>query len=75
MAINFNGDMLCTSSCKGTIIRVFNLPKGDKVITYKRVISSAYIFSMNFSLDSDKLLVTSDTGTLHIFDLRQDREE
>jgi len=75
MAINYNGDMLCTSSCKGTIIRVFNLPKGDKLITYKRGISSAYIFSMNFSLDSDKLLVTSDTGTLHIFDLKKDKEE
>lgn len=75
MAINYNGDMLCTSSCKGTIIRVFNLPKGDKLITYKRGLASAYIFSINFSLDSDKLIVSSDTGTLHVFDLKKDKEE
>jgi WD40 repeat protein len=75
MAINYNGDMLCSSSCKGTIIRVFNLPKGDRVVTVKRGLSSAYIFCMNFSLNSEKLLVTSDRGTMHIFDLKSDKEE
>jgi autophagy-related protein 18 len=75
ISINFNGDMLCSSSCKGTIIRVFNLPKGDKIITYKRGMSSAYIFCINFSLNSEKILITSDTGTLHIFDLKEDKEE
>ena len=30
---------------------------------------------MNFSLNSEKLLVTSDRGTMHIFDLKSDKEE
>ena len=75
MAINANGDMLSTSSCKGTIIRVFSLPKGEKVVTYKRGISSAYIFCLNFSFNNEKLITTSDTGTMHVFDMKQDSEE
>ncbi len=74
MALNYKGDKLATCSCKGTIIRVFSLPKGDKIITYKRGISSAYIFSLNFSFDDDKLITTSDTGTMHVFELKNDDE-
>jgi autophagy-related protein 18 len=74
MAINYKGDMLATCSCKGTIIRVFSVPKGEKIITYKRGMTSAYIFSLNFSLENDKLISTSDTGTLHVFDLKSEKE-
>jgi autophagy-related protein 18 len=75
ISINYKGDLLATCSCKGTIIRVFNLPKGEKVITFKRGISSAYIFCLNFSFDNEKLVSTSDTGTLHIYDLKQESFE
>jgi WD40 repeat protein len=75
MALNFKGDMLATCSCKGTIIRVFSLPKGEKIITFKRGISSAYIFCLNFSFENDKLITTSDTGTMHVFDLKNEGEE
>jgi autophagy-related protein 18 len=75
ISINYKGDLLATCSCKGTIIRVFNLPKGEKVITFKRGISSAYIFCLNFSYENEKLVSTSDTGTLHIYDLKQETFE
>jgi WD40 repeat protein len=75
MTLNYKGDMLATCSCKGTIIRIFSLPKGDKIITYKRGIISAYIFSLNFSFENDKLISTSDTGTLHVYDLKTEKEE
>lgn len=75
MALNYKGDMLATCSCKGTIIRIFSLPKGEKIVTYKRGISSAYIFSLNFSFESDKLITTSDTGTMHVFDIKAETEE
>ncbi len=75
MCLNSVGDRLATCSCKGTIIRVFSLPKGDKILTYKRGISSAFIFCLNFSLNNEKLISSSDTGTLHIFDLKQEEEE
>ncbi len=75
MTLNYKGDMLATCSCKGTIIRVFSLPKGEKIVTYKRGISSAYIFCLNFSFENDKLITTSDTGTMHVFDLKPEGEE
>lgn len=75
MTLNYKGDLMATCSCKGTIIRVFSLPKGDKIITYKRGMQSAYIFCLNFSFDDEKLISTSDTGTMHIYDLKQDSEE
>ena len=59
---------------KGTIIRIFSLPKGEKLCTFKRGISSAFIFCLNFSGDSEKLISTSDTGMLHIFDIKEELE-
>ena len=75
MCLNFEGDKLATCSCKGTIIRIFSLPKGEKILTFKRGISSAFIFCLNFSLDSEKLISSSHTGILHIFDLKKENEE
>ena len=74
MNINYNGDMLLTSSCKGTTINVFSLPNGDKITSYKRGINSAYIFWLGFSLSQEKIIISSDTGTINIFDLSKDRE-
>lgn len=72
MCLNNEGDRLATCSCKGTIIRIFSLPKGDKMCTFKRGITSAFIFCLNFSGNSEKLISTSDTGMLHIFDIKEE---
>jgi len=74
LTVNSKGDMLVTSSSKGTIFRIFALPNGDKLFTFKRGISAAKILSINFSQDSRYIISTSDTGTLHVFDLMQDKE-
>jgi len=55
-------------------MRIFNLPKGEKLFTFKRGITSAYIFCLNFSMDNTNLICTSDTGTMHIFDLSEEEE-
>ena len=72
MCLNYEGDRLATCSCKGTIIRIFSLPKGEKLCTFKRGISSAFIFCLNFSRNSEKLISTSDTGMLHVFDIKEE---
>ena len=74
MCLNNDADRLATCSCKGTIIRIFSLPKGEKICTFKRGISSAFIFCLNFSANSEKLISTSDTGMLHIFDIKEELE-
>ena len=70
MNINSNGDLLVTSSVKGTTIRVFSLPKGDKLYTFRRGIANAKIFSVNFDIETNsKIVLLSNTWTIHIFDL------
>ena len=59
--------MLATSSGKGTLFRVFKLPEGVQLYTFKRGISHAIIYSLTFGVD--KLLCSSDSGTLHVFSL------
>lgn len=49
ICLNSDLDRLTTCSCKGTIIHIFSLPKGQKLCTFKRGISSAFIFFLNFS--------------------------
>jgi autophagy-related protein 18 len=75
LSINSRGDLLATCSNKGTIIRIFSLPKGDKLFTYKRGMTNAMIYSLNFSSDSEKVIMTSDTGTLHVFELKEEEFE
>ena len=74
MCLNNEGDRLATCSCKGTIIRIFNLPKGEKICTFKNGINSAFIFCLNFSANSEKLISTSDVGMLRIFDIKEELE-
>lgn len=74
LCINSEGDKLATCSCKGTIIRIFSLPDGMKLLTFKRGISTAFIFYMNFSMNSDKLISSSESGILHVFDVKQEME-
>lgn len=75
LTINNKGDMVVSSSSKGTILRIFSLPKGEKLFTFKRGISAAKIFSINFSQDNRHIISTSDTGTLHLFDMKLDNDE
>lgn len=70
LALNSRCDMVASCSAKGTIIRVFSVPKGEKLFTYKRGIANALIYCINFSNDSEKLITSSDTGTVHVFDLK-----
>ena len=71
LSLNKKGDRLATCSCKGTIIRIFSLPDGNKICTFKRGINSAFIFCLNFSDDNDKLISSSDNGMIHIFDIEE----
>jgi autophagy-related protein 18 len=72
MSINLNGTLLATCSLKGTIIRVFAIPSGDKVATFKRGINPAKIFSINFSFDNQNVISSGDTGTIHIFEIQNE---
>ncbi|KAF2861838.1 WD repeat domain phosphoinositide-interacting protein [Piedraia hortae CBS 480.64] len=69
LAMNGEGTLLATASEKGTVIRIFSIPKGQKVCQFRRGSMPARIFSMSFNVASTLLCVSSATETVHVFKL------
>jgi autophagy-related protein 18 len=70
LALSQDGALLATASDKGTVIRVFSLPDGNKLHTLRRGTYAAAIHSLAFSLDGSLLAVASDHATVHIYRLQ-----
>ena len=69
-AMNFDSaaTMIATASEKGTVVRVFSVPDGQKLCEFRRgSMRCASIGTLAFSPDSSLLLVSSNTETIHIF--------
>jgi len=64
---NKDGKLLATASERGTIIRVWNSQTGVKLCEFRRGSQCAKIRSIAFS--NNLLLVSSNTETLHIYNL------
>ncbi|KAI1320075.1 WD40 repeat-like protein [Xylariaceae sp. FL0255] len=71
IALNNDGTLLATASETGTIIRVFSVPKGEKLFQFRRGTYPSTIYSMSFNLASSLLCVSSTSDTVHIFRLQQ----
>jgi len=56
------------------MVRVFSLPKGEKLYTFKRGIQVVQIYSLTFSMSSTYITVSSNSGTIHIFKLSGNSE-
>lgn len=69
VAMNSDGTRIATASEKGTIIRVFSVPDGEKLYQFRRGSIPARIFSMSFNATSTLLCVSSATETIHCFKL------
>ncbi|KAI5481845.1 WD repeat domain phosphoinositide-interacting protein [Pseudohyphozyma bogoriensis] len=69
VSLNPAGTLLATASDKGTVIRVFSVPNGDKIHEFRRGSYPAKIYSIAFNAVSSLLCVSSDTETVHIFKL------
>lgn len=69
-AISFNpsGSRLATASERGTVIRVFSVSDGARLIEFRRGVKRcAHVYSLSFSQDSEYLALSSNTETIHIF--------
>jgi autophagy-related protein 18 len=69
LAFNTQGTMLATASEKGTVIRVFSVPEGHKLYTFRRGSYFAEVHSLSFNISGSLLCVSSENGTVHIFKL------
>ncbi|CAG8433297.1 13045_t:CDS:2 [Ambispora gerdemannii] len=69
VAISFDGLKLATASDKGTVIRVFSLPNGQKLYQFRRGSYPTRIHCVSFNTVGSLLCVSSDNDTVHIFKL------
>lgn len=69
LAIDSSGSRIATASEKGTLIRVFQVKTGRLICELRRGADKAEIFNISFNKDSSRLCVSSDKGTVHIFNI------
>ncbi|KAJ2416833.1 Phosphatidylinositol 3,5-bisphosphate-binding protein [Coemansia sp. IMI 209128] len=69
LAVSSDGAMVASASEKGTLIRIFDTMSGRLLHELRRGVDRADIYSIAFSPDSTRLCVSSDKGTVHIFNL------
>ncbi|RYQ90367.1 hypothetical protein Ahy_B09g096484 isoform F [Arachis hypogaea] len=67
-----DGRLLATASSKGTLVRVFNTLDGSLLQEVRRGADRAEIYSLAFSPTAQWLAVSSDKGTVHVFNLKVD---
>lgn len=75
IAFNAQGNRIATASEKGTVIRVFSVPDGQKLFEFRRGVKRcATIYSLAFSADSMFLAASSSTETVHVFKLETPKD-
>uniref|UniRef100_A0A1A7Y776 WD repeat domain, phosphoinositide interacting 1 n=1 Tax=Iconisemion striatum TaxID=60296 RepID=A0A1A7Y776_9TELE len=72
LTFNASGSKLTSASEKGTVIRVFSIPEGQRLFEFRRGMKRyVSISSLSFSADAQFLCASSNTETVHIFKLEQ----
>ncbi|KAM7533496.1 hypothetical protein Aperf_G00000124202 [Anoplocephala perfoliata] len=72
LAFNSSSTLLATASERGTVVRVFTIPDGEKVMEFRRGLARCVsVCSLTFSLDDHFLVCASNTETIHVFKLRK----
>merc|ERR1712223_1632084 len=67
-----SGKQVAAASERGTVIRVFNTTNGSKIYEFRRGLSrTASIHSLSFSPCGSFLACSSNTQTIHIFNLNE----
>lgn len=69
IALNSSGTRLATASERGTLIRVWDTTSGEQLHEFRRGLEVVRITSLTFDLDSTRLLVGSNKGTVHVYSL------
>ncbi|XP_028395298.1 WD repeat domain phosphoinositide-interacting protein 2-like [Dendronephthya gigantea] len=76
LTFNASGTKLASASEKGTIIRVFSIPDGQKLFEFRRGVKRCVVISsLAFSMDSMFLSASSNTETVHVFKLEMPKDK
>jgi WD40 repeat protein len=69
LKLSKSGKLLATASEKGTLIRVWDVASCMLLNELRRGTDQATIYSLAFSNDESRMAVSSDKGTIHVFNL------
>ncbi|KAF4563677.1 Autophagy protein [Pleurotus pulmonarius] len=72
--ISQNGTRLATASVKGTVIRVWSVPKAEKLYQFRRGARETRIYSIAFNPVGSLMAVSSANETVHLFKLGRDQD-
>lgn len=72
MCISNDGSFVATASEKGTIVRLYKVADGKLLKEFRRGMKPVSITGLAFSSDNSLLLASSNTGTVHLFDLTEE---
>jgi autophagy-related protein 18 len=72
VAFNHDASLVATTSDRGTIIRVFTVPGGDKVYEFRRGLQTAKITALSFNANSSLLCASTDHNSVHIYEMLED---
>ncbi|GAA5902157.1 hypothetical protein JCM6882_006716 [Rhodosporidiobolus microsporus] len=70
-----SGSLLATSSSKGTLVRVWDPYTSALVKELRRGTDTAEIFGISFRRDGGAVAVSSDKGTVHVWDLKREKDD
>ncbi|KAF2673012.1 WD40 repeat-like protein [Microthyrium microscopicum] len=71
IALSADEKYIATASDKGTLVRIWSTTTKGKIREFRRGLEEAAVFSLAFSPDRSLLALTSDKGTIHIFELEE----
>jgi len=76
LCFNPSGSRIATASERGTVIRIFNVTDGSRLIEFRRGVKRcAHVYSLSFSQDSQYLALSSNTETVHIFKVEENQAQ
>ena len=67
MFLNQEGNLISTSSLKGTLVRIYNILNGNLIQEVRRGIECAFINYISFDPTQKYFAVASDKKTIHLF--------
>ena len=75
LIMNYDGSLIASASERGTIIKIFRTKDGSLLQELRRGTDPAEIYDLTFDIKSRYIACSSNKGTVHIFNIKNDNIE
>ena len=72
LVMNYDGSLVASASGKGTLIKIFRVKDGAIIQELRRGTEAAEIYSLAFDFKSMHIACSSNKGTIHIFNVKNE---